>query len=135
MEVMEIEGKTIDEAIENACSAFQVSREKLNIEIISEGSSGFLGIGAKKAQIRASLLAIDRMLDAPFTQPASSNRKPTKRRFRCRNRRRKERLQGYRRSQDRTTTPPTPAVRPAFAVTGGDGEPAKKKRRGFSKVS
>ena len=70
MEVMEIEGKTIDEAIENACSAFQVPREKLNIEIISEGSSGFLGIGAKKAQIRASLLAIDRMLDAPFTRPA-----------------------------------------------------------------
>ena len=70
MEVMEIEGKTIDEAIEKACSAFQVSREKLNIEIVSEGSSGFLGMGAKKALIRASLLSIDMMLDTPFTQPA-----------------------------------------------------------------
>jgi len=33
MEEIEIEGKSIDEAIEKACSAFQVPREKLNIEI------------------------------------------------------------------------------------------------------
>ena len=67
MEEMKIEGKSIDEAIENACSAFQVPREKLNIEIISEGSAGFLGIGAKKVQIRASLLAIDlMMIDDPI---------------------------------------------------------------------
>jgi spoIIIJ-associated protein len=63
MKEMKIEGKSIDEAIENACSAFQVPREKLNIEIISEGSAGFLGIGAKKVQIKASLLAIDLMID------------------------------------------------------------------------
>lgn len=63
MKEMRIEGKSIDEAIENACSAFQVPREKLNIEIISEGSAGFLGIGAKKVQIKASLLAIDLMID------------------------------------------------------------------------
>ena len=65
MEGMEIEGKTIDEAIEKACSAFQVPREKLNIEIISEGSPGFLGLGAKKALIRAGLLSIDMTLDTP----------------------------------------------------------------------
>ncbi len=39
MEGIEIEGKTIDEAIEKACSEFQVPREKLNIEIISGGNS------------------------------------------------------------------------------------------------
>lgn len=61
----EIEGKTIDEAIENACRALQVPREKLNIEIISEGTSGFLGMGAKKALIRASLLSFDIGFDAP----------------------------------------------------------------------
>jgi spoIIIJ-associated protein len=69
MEGMEIEGKTIDEAIQNACSAFGVRREKLNIEIISEGSAGFLGIGAKKALIRATLMSIDMTLDSPFTEP------------------------------------------------------------------
>jgi spoIIIJ-associated protein len=66
MKAMLVEGKSIDEAIENACSAFGVLREKLNIEIVSEGSAGFLGIGAKKVQIRASLLTIDLMIDEPI---------------------------------------------------------------------
>jgi len=56
---LEIEGKTIDSAIEQACRDFDVPREKLNIEIISEGSSGFLGLMSKKAKIRASLLSFD----------------------------------------------------------------------------
>ncbi|EKD22021.1 MAG: hypothetical protein ACD_87C00210G0002 [uncultured bacterium] len=68
---MMIEGKSIDEAIENACSAFGVPREKLNIEIISEGSAGFLGIGAKKVQIKASLLTIDLMIDAPIARQSA----------------------------------------------------------------
>jgi spoIIIJ-associated protein len=68
MKAMLIEGKSIDEAIENACSAFGVPREKLNIEIVSEGSAGFLGIGAKKVQIRASLLTIDLMIDEPIAR-------------------------------------------------------------------
>jgi len=59
MRVLEIEGKTIDEAIEKACEEFQVPREKLNIEIISEGTSGFLGLGAKKAKIKAGIMSID----------------------------------------------------------------------------
>jgi spoIIIJ-associated protein len=63
-EPLEIEGKTIDEAIEKACAEFHVPREKLNIEIISEGSAGFLGLGAKKAKIRASLLSLDITLEA-----------------------------------------------------------------------
>ena len=55
----EYEGKTIDDAIKSACEALAVPREKLNIEIISEGSSGFLGLGAKKAKIKAGLLLMD----------------------------------------------------------------------------
>jgi spoIIIJ-associated protein len=56
---IEIEEKTIDGAIEKACRDFGVPREKLNIEIISEGSNGFLGLMSKKAKIRASLLSLD----------------------------------------------------------------------------
>lgn len=59
MHLKEYEGKTIDEAIENACKALNVPREKLNIEIISEGSSGFFGLGSKKALIKAGLLSFD----------------------------------------------------------------------------
>ncbi|MBW2638525.1 MAG: Jag N-terminal domain-containing protein, partial [Deltaproteobacteria bacterium] len=57
---IEIEGKTIDDAIEKACKDFNLPREKLNIEILSEGTSGFFGlIGSKKARIRASVMSID----------------------------------------------------------------------------
>jgi len=65
-EFIEIEEKTIDEAIEKACQEFGVSREKLNIEIISGESGGFLGLFSKKAKIRASLLALD--IDFNFTE-------------------------------------------------------------------
>ena len=68
MNSTEIEGKTIDEAIEKACSKFNVPREKLNIEIISDGAAGFLGIGSKKAKIRASIMSIDMAMDAPVAQ-------------------------------------------------------------------
>jgi spoIIIJ-associated protein len=68
MESLEIEGKTIDEAIEKACTEFDVPREKLNIEIISDGASGFLGLGSKKAKIRASLMSIDMTVDTPPEQ-------------------------------------------------------------------
>jgi len=58
---VEIEGKTIDAAIEKACEEFGLPRERLNIEIISEGSAGFLGglLGAKKARIKASVMSFD----------------------------------------------------------------------------
>lgn len=69
MQESEIEGKTIDEAIEKACAEFQVPREKLNIEILSEGSTGFLGFGSKKAKIRASIMSIDMSLDTSFEVP------------------------------------------------------------------
>jgi spoIIIJ-associated protein len=57
--VLEIEEKTIDEAIEKACQEFGVPREKLNIEIIAGESSGFLGMFSKKARIKASLLNLN----------------------------------------------------------------------------
>jgi spoIIIJ-associated protein len=62
---LEIEEKSIDEAIEKACREFGVPREKLNIEIISEESGGFLGMFSKKAKIRASLLSLN--IDFSFT--------------------------------------------------------------------
>jgi len=63
--ILEIEEKSIDEAIEKACRDFGVPREKLNIEIISEETGGFLGMFSKKAKIRASLLSLD--MDFSFT--------------------------------------------------------------------
>ena len=65
---VEIEGKTIDAAIEKACEEFGLPRERLNIEIISEGSTGFLGglLGAKKARIKASVMSLDLGLESRY---------------------------------------------------------------------
>jgi len=61
---IEVEGKNIDEAIERACEEFNLPREKLNIEILSEGSSGILGlVGTKKASIRAGIMSFDMDID------------------------------------------------------------------------
>ena len=59
LNILEIEDKSIDDAIEKACRDFGVAREKLNIEIISDSTGGFLGMLSKKAKIRASLLSLD----------------------------------------------------------------------------
>jgi spoIIIJ-associated protein len=54
MKPIEIEGKTVEEAIHKASELLQASQEDLAIEILENGSSGFLGIGARKARIRAA---------------------------------------------------------------------------------
>jgi spoIIIJ-associated protein len=66
MKSLEIEGKSIDDAIEKACTELNVTRDKLNIEIIAEGMPGFLGLGSKKAAIRASIISLDMSLDMPL---------------------------------------------------------------------
>ena len=55
MEFQEFEGKSTEEAIENACAHFQVSAEQLEIEIVSVGSPGLFGLGGRKAKIKAAL--------------------------------------------------------------------------------
>lgn len=73
MEAHEIEGKTIDEAIERACREFGVPRDKLHIDILSEGTPGFLGLlGSKKAKIKAGLLSFDMSLDTPDAPPVAA---------------------------------------------------------------
>ena len=53
MEFIEVSAKTVDDAITKACIELGVSSDKLDIQVISEGSSGFLGFGSKPAVIRA----------------------------------------------------------------------------------
>jgi spoIIIJ-associated protein len=55
MKSVETEGKTVEEAINKACEELKVSREDLEIEVLTNASSGFLGLGAKNAQIRATV--------------------------------------------------------------------------------
>jgi spoIIIJ-associated protein len=53
MSVLEIEEKSVEDAIAVACQKLNLPREQLEFEIVSKGSSGIFGIvGAKKAKIR-----------------------------------------------------------------------------------
>ncbi len=55
MSTLEIEGKSVEEAIAVACEKLKLSREQLDVEVVSKGSSGIFGIvGAKKAKIRVT---------------------------------------------------------------------------------
>lgn len=55
MEFVEFSAKTVDDAIIEACQKLMVSSDKLEYEVVEEGSSGFLGIGSKPAVIRAKV--------------------------------------------------------------------------------
>ena len=55
MEFMEFTAKTVNDAITEACEKLVVPSDRLEYEVIEEGSSGFLGIGAKPAKIRAKI--------------------------------------------------------------------------------
>jgi spoIIIJ-associated protein len=55
MKSVETEGKTVEEAINKACEELKASPEELDIEVLTNSSSGFLGlVGTKRAQIRAT---------------------------------------------------------------------------------
>ena len=53
MEYVEFSAKTVDDAITEACTKLAVTSDKLDYVVLEEGSSGFLGIGAKAAVIKA----------------------------------------------------------------------------------
>ena len=53
MDYKDFSAKTVDDAITAACQEFTVTSDRLDYEVIEEGSSGFLGIGAKPALIKA----------------------------------------------------------------------------------
>ena len=53
MEYIEVSAKTVNDAIIEACQKLSVTSDKLEYEVIEEGSTGFLGIGAKPAIIKA----------------------------------------------------------------------------------
>ena len=55
MDFVETQGDTIDTAIDNALKLLGVPRDKVTVDIISEGRKGILGFGAQQAKVRAAL--------------------------------------------------------------------------------
>jgi len=55
MSSVEAEGRTLEEAVAEALKQLRVEREQAEIEVLSQATKGFLGIGGKKARVRATL--------------------------------------------------------------------------------
>ncbi len=55
MEYIEVSAKTVNDAITEACQKLGVTSDKLDYQLIEEGTNGFLGIGAKPAIIKAAV--------------------------------------------------------------------------------
>ncbi len=55
MDYIQVSAKTLNDAITEACQKLLVTSDKLEYEVVEEGSAGFLGIGSKPAVIRAKV--------------------------------------------------------------------------------
>ena len=54
---IEIEGKTVEEAIKKALKALKLPRAKAKIEVLTEEEKGLFGMpGAKPAKVRVSVI-------------------------------------------------------------------------------
>ena len=88
MDFIEVSSKTVEDAITKACVDMGLSSDQLDIQVISEGSSGFLGIGSKPAVIQVRRKDGGSVTEeAPAPEPAAEekaeaqkqNRPPLKR--------------------------------------------------------
>jgi spoIIIJ-associated protein len=62
MEFVEAEGNSIDEAIARALELLGVSRDKVDVDILSNATRGVFGFGGRRAKVRATVrrrLAVD----------------------------------------------------------------------------
>jgi spoIIIJ-associated protein len=57
MQSVEVEGDSIDDAIQKALAQLGVARERASIEILNDASRGILGFGGQKARVRATVRA------------------------------------------------------------------------------
>ncbi len=52
---IEKQGRTLEEATQSALNALGVEREKVEVEVLDDGKTGFLGFGSRNARVRATL--------------------------------------------------------------------------------
>ena len=71
MDYVETEGDTIEKAIENALKLLGVERDKITVDILSEGKKGILGFGSQKARVRATLRKPTSALQVSQLQPSA----------------------------------------------------------------
>jgi len=75
MQSIETEGHSIDDAIERALRQLGVSRDKVDIEIVSNATRGLFGLGGRRARVRATLrrpLTFEPQADRVEARPATA---------------------------------------------------------------
>ena len=70
----EFHAATVEEAIDKACKALNVARDRVRFEVLDQGSSGFLGMGARDARIAVEYT--DARADAPAPEMAEAQLEP-----------------------------------------------------------
>ena len=71
MDFLEVSAKTVEDAITKACVDMGLSSDQLDIQVISEGSAGFLGLGSKPAVIQVRRKFEEVPEEAPAPEPAA----------------------------------------------------------------
>ncbi len=71
MSVVEVEGSTIEAAVAAALTQLQADREQVEIEVLAQATKGFLGIGGRKARVRATLRNPVSVQEPASASPAS----------------------------------------------------------------
>jgi len=56
MQQVEVTGKTVEEAIENALKQLGVQREQVEVEVLSPGTPGIFGVGGEPARVRVTVV-------------------------------------------------------------------------------
>ncbi len=52
--IVEVSGKTVDEAVARALAQIGLTRDQVDVDVVSEGRGGFLGIGSEEAVVRVT---------------------------------------------------------------------------------
>ena len=82
MEYREFSAKNLDDAITEACETLMVTSDRLDYEVISKGSSGFLGIASKpvviKARIKEEAPAVEEVKEEPKKEEKKEVKKEEK---------------------------------------------------------
>ena len=72
MDYKEYTGKTVNDLITDACQDLGVTSDRLDYVVVDEGSSGFLGLGAKNAVIKARIKSEEAVEEAAPAAPATT---------------------------------------------------------------
>ena len=67
MEPLEISARTVEEAIQIALKQLNASRDEVKVDVVSEGKSGLLGLGAEEA-----VVIVERLVPVPESEENTS---------------------------------------------------------------